>query len=329
MAGTPYLDTTALDGFSKHADVVKVRDEANALGKFNAATTHFESTPKPGSTNIFDRIRDMFSGGAPATANGTKELSDSYEKLITAQNTLDYAKKNGGDTAKWAADVEKHKAELTGHAEQVFPKMHDAKNAHISAHNELINAKNKAAAEANKRFAAEHAAAANDAARLAATENHKATLDSIEAHFKPELDHHTGVVTQIKEMESKVEEHTKLSAKDIIAKSGKQVAPEVALAGAEKKAAGNIVSRTWQGLKNAPTGNKVGAGVGAIIIGSGLVDAAKMAGVMPKDVDDQGKEVPNDSGKLITTVAKLGAGAAAIYMATKNHMPVAAAKGLA
>jgi hypothetical protein len=56
-----------------------------------------------------------------------------------------------------------------------------------------------------------------------------------------------------------------------------------------------------------------GAAAGAVLVGYGLKDLGQSVGFVSPDVDEQGKEVPADSGKLVKSVAELGAGAALAY----------------
>jgi hypothetical protein len=57
-----------------------------------------------------------------------------------------------------------------------------------------------------------------------------------------------------------------------------------------------------------------GTGVGAVLGGYGIKDLGQVVGVISPDIDEQGKEIPADSGKLFKAAAELGAGAALVYM---------------
>lgn len=56
------------------------------------------------------------------------------------------------------------------------------------------------------------------------------------------------------------------------------------------------------------------AGAGVFLIGSGLKDLGQVVGFVSPDVDEQGKEIPADSGKLIKSIAECGAGGLALYL---------------
>jgi hypothetical protein len=57
-----------------------------------------------------------------------------------------------------------------------------------------------------------------------------------------------------------------------------------------------------------------GTSVGVVLGGHGLKDLGQVVGVVSPDIDEQGKEIPADSGKLFKAAAELGAGAALVYM---------------
>jgi len=56
-----------------------------------------------------------------------------------------------------------------------------------------------------------------------------------------------------------------------------------------------------------------GAAAGAVLMGFGLKDLGQATGFVSADVDEQGKEIPADTSKLVKSVAELGAGAALAY----------------
>jgi|GEM_PF-6108597 len=71
----------------------------------------------------------------------------------------------------------------------------------------------------------------------------------------------------------------------------------------EAKAAGTLN----KGIKIASTA------AGAVLVGYGLKDLGKVVGFVGPDTDEQGKEIPADSGTLIKSIAEVGAGAALAY----------------
>lgn len=72
---------------------------------------------------------------------------------------------------------------------------------------------------------------------------------------------------------------------------------------------GNIEGRGIA-VKSAKIG---GATLGAVITGYGLKDLGQVLGVVSPDVDEQGREIPADTGKLIKGLAEVGAGALMVH----------------
>lgn len=75
--------------------------------------------------------------------------------------------------------------------------------------------------------------------------------------------------------------------------------------------AGEVVATKSSALNKGIKVLSTGAGV--FLIGSGLKDLGKFTGIVSPDVDEQGKEVPADSGTLIKSAVEVGAGAALAY----------------
>lgn len=76
------------------------------------------------------------------------------------------------------------------------------------------------------------------------------------------------------------------------------------------------ITKSGEVIKSGPLGKGIKAGVvglGGIIGAYGAKDLGQVLGVVSPDVDEQGKEIPVDSGKLIKSAAELGAAAAAVY----------------
>lgn len=192
----------------------------------------------------------------------------------------------------------------------------------------------KVTAERKALEAAVKAAPAADRARIMSegmeniSANQTAAIEKMKEHFGDLREVHLEHKQGLQKIVGEVERQTGINAAEHM--SSKAIgAVGSAAAQAEK---GMMSASTYEGLsgfgkmkagiganwKQAGTMGKfarvAGTGAGAIIGGYGLKDLGQVVGVVSPDQDEQGKEIPADSGKLFKAVAELGAAAGLMYL---------------
>jgi predicted HicB family RNase H-like nuclease len=276
----------------------------------------------------YDEALELFSGKKTGTG---KAISTELEQLKELKKSLEEAG-GTGVYKKLAADQQRA---IGKQAENVFA---DAAKG-VRHHEEVIELAEKQAGkikeQIGKRFAAQQKdmIAAIEAKTLSAADkaaeirqgtdtllaNRTAVIEKVEEHFKDLRGTHEETVKNLKNLVGEIEKETELSSAKHFAKAGATSVESVAAK--EAAAGGNIVSRHMKAFSKAGTGGKIASAVGAVVVLDGLRNAAQLAGVLPMGTDEQGQELPRDTGKLIKTAAELAGGVFVINQALKGHMP--------
>jgi hypothetical protein len=192
--------------------------------------------------------------------------------------------------------------------------------------------------------------AAHDAEKKALKTTFKTQSEALEKEiakkYKPLIKEHEKVLKTTKAMTEgaeqitglKATEHMTATAKSTAAKLGNTaVMAEKGIVGAAAYEGMSGIGKTKAAIsanwKQAGTMSKfarvAGTGAGVIIGGYGLKDLGQAVGVVAPDTDEQGKEIPADSGKLFKAVAELGAAAGLMYLSLVKGGKAAAIGGRA